>query len=98
MGGTPAPASSELMWAAVIAGVATLLLAVFHHHDRSQTIRRHYLRHNPALYQLLQLCVFVLTVAAAFNARYLATWVLRAVWARGVGPSWRMLIRHFARR
>ncbi len=73
MAGPAAPLTQELVAAAAIACLALMALAACHLCDPHKEARRYYSHHSaPALFPLMQLCIFILLVALVFNARYLA--------------------------
>ena len=78
----------ELVFAAITACVATLVLCAWHAADPHKEAQRYYGHHHPCLHHLMQLCSFIIFVAIAFNARFLvwhaAAAGLRALHARMV--------------
>jgi uncharacterized membrane-anchored protein len=76
--------TSEITSAIVIAAAAGAVLLAFYWQDRDMCVRRHYLRNNPTLYAMMQACIFVLSVAIAYNARFLVSHVAKRAYTHVV--------------
>ncbi len=68
----PAPASDELVVAAVLACSALVAMLVCRMLDPHHEAEQWYQETSPTLSHIMHACFFVLGVALAFNGRYLA--------------------------
>lgn len=78
---TSATWSFDLTSSLVLACVAGLILGVFYWYDKDMDMRRHFMRNHPFLYATLQLCVVMLSVAIAFNMRFVSKHVFGLLWS-----------------
>ena len=76
--------TADMLAATAVACTITVVLVAFHMADPHHQAMRHYARVKPLAFHVMQGCLVLLSMALAFNARYVMTHVAHVAFGKVV--------------